>query len=272
MTSRNTTRARDIDRSNACTLLDAGYGEGQLAFEEHKSRTAAAMSARTLGELESLVTDLQLPTALTDTLAAPARPARSPRPALIVCGAAVAVVTGVVAPAVAQLGQVPNPAAPDKYADVAPTVIAPIDTVTAGGIEQFVKKYRDKFGDTLVYDATFYGDYVGLARVVPDAPGREQPYAFRGGFDAGEVTNHSGDEPPFDLAGVDVGALAGHLLGAADSLRVPGGEISHISMEVGRYGPQVSVYVNNEATGASGHMYLRPNGEVAAVYPYSPTG
>ncbi|MGW6374486.1 DUF1707 SHOCT-like domain-containing protein [Rhodococcus sp. NPDC055112] len=290
MASRNTTRARDIDRSNTCTLLDAGYGDGQLDFDEHKSRTSAAMSARTLGELESLVTDLQLPKALTDTLAAPDRPA-SPRRLVLLVGVAVAAVVAAVtltalnkdgpdpapaaaAPVVAPLApNPPAPPAPDKYADVAPVVIPQIDTSTANGIEQFITRYRDKFGDTLVYEATFFGDYARLTRVVPDQPGREQPYSFRGGFEADSATSHSGAEPPFDLASIDLRALAGHLGGAAESLRVPGGVISHISTEVDQDdGPQISVHVNNEATGASGHMYLRPNGEIAGMYPDSPNG
>ncbi|MFC7448501.1 DUF1707 SHOCT-like domain-containing protein [Rhodococcus daqingensis] len=287
MTSRRTTRARDIDRSNTCTLLDAGYGEGQLDFEEHKSRTAAAMSARTLGELESLVTDLQLPAALTDTLPEP-EPA-SPRRLPLKAGIAAAAVA-VAAVALVQLNRdgpdpapaaaaplvpapaAPAPAPPDAYSDVAPVVITPIDTLTAGGIEQFRDKFRKKFGDTLVYDVNFFDDYVSITRMMPGQPDREQDYSFRGGFQADTATSHSGDEPPFDLASVDLNALAGHLLGAAESLHVPGGTISHIRMEVEDGDPQVTVFVGNDATGASGHMYLRPNGEIAAVYPYSPTG
>ncbi|TJZ80157.1 DUF1707 domain-containing protein [Rhodococcus oryzae] len=283
MASRNTTRARDIDRSNTCTLLDAGYGEGQLDFDEHKSRTAAAMSARTLGELESLVTDLQLPTALTDTLTVPNRPAPPRRGALLAGVAAVVVVVGAVtlvlvnqdgpdpapaaaAPAVAPLAPIPPaPPASDKYADVAPVVIAPIDTLTAAGIEQFITKYRAKFGDTLVYDAYFYGDYAGVTRMAPGQPGNEQDYSFRGGFEPDSVTSHTGDEPPFDLASVDLGALAGHLLGAAESVQVPGGTISHIGMQFEEGDPTVSIYVNNEKTGASGYLELSPTGEVTRV-------
>jgi hypothetical protein len=107
---------------------------------------------------------------------------------------------------------------------------------------------------------------------VPGQPGNEQDFTFRGGFDADTPTSHTGDEPPFDLASLDIGALAGHLNGAAESVQVPGGTINHIGVEVDDGDPQISIYVDNDATGASGHMYLRPNGEIAAVYPSSPTG
>ncbi|AQA23010.1 hypothetical protein BTZ20_0124 [Rhodococcus sp. MTM3W5.2] len=287
MASRNTTRARDIDRSNTCTLLDAGYGEGQLDFDEHKSRTAAAMSARTLGELESLVTDLQLPTALTDTLTAADRPA-PPRRGVLLAGVAAAVVAAAVtlvlinqdgpdpaaaAPPIAPVApNHPAPPAPDKYADVAPRVVAPIDTLTAAGIEDFIRIYRDKFGDTLVYDVYFRSDYTNLTRMVPGQPGSEQDYTFRGGFDPDSVSSRSGDEPPFDLASVDLGALAGHLLGAAESVQVPGGTISYIGMQVHGGDPTVSINVNNEETGASGSLELSPKGEVTRVSVYSPHG
>ncbi|MFG1783817.1 DUF1707 domain-containing protein [Rhodococcus oryzae] len=281
MASRNKTRARDIDRSNTCTLLDAGYGEGQLDFDEHNSRTAAAMSARTLSELESLVTDLQLPTALTDTLSVEDRPAQPRRGALlagvaVVAAAAVALIVinqdgpdpapATASPPVAPLAPIPPAApAPDKYADVAPRVVAPIDTLTATGIGEFITKYRDKFGDTLVYDAYFYGDYAGVTRMAPGQPGNEQDYTFRGGFDPDSVTSHTGDEPPFDLASVKLDALAGHLLGAAESVQVPGGTISHIGMQFEDGDPTVSIYVNNEKTGASGYLELSPTGEVTRV-------
>ncbi|WP_051637520.1 DUF1707 SHOCT-like domain-containing protein [Rhodococcus sp. UNC363MFTsu5.1] len=289
MASRNTTRARDIDRSNTCTLLDAGYGEGQLDFDEHKSRTAAAMSARTLGELESLVTDLQLPTALTDTLTVTDRTSPPRQLALKAGVAAAAVVAAAVtlvmvnqdgpdpapaaaAPVVAPLApNPPAPPAPGKYADIKPVVIAPIDTLTAAGIEEFIRKYREKFGDTLVYDVSFFGDYASITRMVPGQPGSEQDFSFRGGFQPDSVSSHSGSEPPFDLASVNLGALTGHLLGAAESVRVPGGTVSHIGMQFEDGDPVVSIYVNNEKTGASGYLELTPTGEVTRVSAYSPT-
>ncbi|WFR73020.1 DUF1707 domain-containing protein [Prescottella defluvii] len=59
-------RARDIDRAQTCGLLDAGYAEGQLDPTEYESRTATAMKAKTLGELDALVSDLQIPEHLVE--------------------------------------------------------------------------------------------------------------------------------------------------------------------------------------------------------------
>jgi DUF1707 SHOCT-like domain len=54
------TRATDGDRNNFCQMLDAALGEGQLSNEEHRQRVIAATNAATLGELQSLVSDLQV--------------------------------------------------------------------------------------------------------------------------------------------------------------------------------------------------------------------
>ncbi|MEU2125293.1 DUF1707 SHOCT-like domain-containing protein [Nocardia niwae] len=57
------TRARDLDRAEASSLLDAAYAEGQLGADEYHDRIAQAATAKTLGELAALTTDLQTPAA-----------------------------------------------------------------------------------------------------------------------------------------------------------------------------------------------------------------
>ncbi|MBC7301668.1 MAG: DUF1707 domain-containing protein [Nocardia sp.] len=68
-------RARDIDRAQASTVLDAAYGEGQLDAQDYHDRVAAAGRARTLGELTRLTADLQSP-AVLDNSAPIERPLR----------------------------------------------------------------------------------------------------------------------------------------------------------------------------------------------------
>jgi Domain of unknown function (DUF1707) len=53
------TRAKDSDRNDTCQILDSALGEGQLSMAEHRQRVSAATNAATLGELRSLVADLQ---------------------------------------------------------------------------------------------------------------------------------------------------------------------------------------------------------------------
>ncbi|MGY2025679.1 DUF1707 SHOCT-like domain-containing protein [Nocardia gipuzkoensis] len=53
------TRARDLDRAAASSVLDAAYAEGQLGADEYHDRIAQAAAAKTLGELAALTADLQ---------------------------------------------------------------------------------------------------------------------------------------------------------------------------------------------------------------------
>jgi hypothetical protein len=53
------TRAKDSDRNDTFQVLDPALSEGQLSMEEHRQRVSAATNATTLGELQSLVSDLQ---------------------------------------------------------------------------------------------------------------------------------------------------------------------------------------------------------------------
>jgi Domain of unknown function (DUF1707) len=62
------TRAKDDDRTKTCQILDGALGDGQLSMEEHRQRVAAATTAATLGDLQSLVGDLQTEDVLPDRL------------------------------------------------------------------------------------------------------------------------------------------------------------------------------------------------------------
>lgn len=53
------TRAKDSDRNDTCQILDTAMAEGQLSMAEHEQRVKAATNAATLGDLRSLVSDLQ---------------------------------------------------------------------------------------------------------------------------------------------------------------------------------------------------------------------
>ena len=51
-------RASHADRDRVVDVLTAAAGDGRLTPEEHEERVAAALSARTLGDLEALTADL----------------------------------------------------------------------------------------------------------------------------------------------------------------------------------------------------------------------
>jgi hypothetical protein len=51
-------RASDADRDRVVAMLNAAMADGRLTHEEHDERVHAALSARTLGDLLGLTTDL----------------------------------------------------------------------------------------------------------------------------------------------------------------------------------------------------------------------
>ncbi|QVI22366.1 DUF1707 domain-containing protein [Nocardia tengchongensis] len=60
-------RARDTDRVDACTLLDSAHVAGELTDGEHADRTAKALAAKTFGELDAVLEDLQIPANLVNS-------------------------------------------------------------------------------------------------------------------------------------------------------------------------------------------------------------
>jgi hypothetical protein len=54
-------RASDADRDLVITMLSEAAGDGRLSLSEHAERSEQALSARTLGELVRLTSDLSLP-------------------------------------------------------------------------------------------------------------------------------------------------------------------------------------------------------------------
>jgi hypothetical protein len=54
-------RASDSDRERVIVLLGEAVSDGRLSHEEHSERMSAALTARTLGELSGLTTDLVAP-------------------------------------------------------------------------------------------------------------------------------------------------------------------------------------------------------------------
>jgi Flp pilus assembly protein TadB len=61
MARRATLRASDADREQAAARLRQASTEGRLAADELEQRLGAALSARTYGELDSVLSDLPVP-------------------------------------------------------------------------------------------------------------------------------------------------------------------------------------------------------------------
>ena len=74
---------------------------------------------------------------------------------------------------------------------------------------------RDRFGDTLLDEATLHDEYASIERAVPHSPDRVMPYSYRGTFESDHSpTTRPVGTPEFDLDALDVPLLARYLAGA----------------------------------------------------------
>lgn len=285
----SSTRARDIDRAQACGLLDAGYGEGQLDPTEYEARTTAAMKAKTLGELDALVSDLQIPDHLVEAALAQA-PARAPRrrvPGRVVAVgvvAAVAVIGTVVfttrgddaAPAPVEnvaAEQAPAPA-PIPAGEPQPIVVEPIDTATADGIAEFLRLFRDKFGDLIVDELYLEQRHASFERMLPEQPHRVQRWDFYRGFEpSGSPTSRSSDTATVDLAAIEIDRLRDLIRDAPSRVGLPAGRIDYIIVRPDPITaePEIGLYVEDPAL-RSGYLYSTFDGRVTYTSAPTPEG
>ncbi|WP_027502103.1 DUF1707 SHOCT-like domain-containing protein [Rhodococcus sp. UNC363MFTsu5.1] len=250
-------RARDTDRVDVCGLLDSAHDDGQLSDFEHRDRTKAAMSARTLTELDALVSDLQIPDKLKGSL--PVRPADPDRRRIQGVAAAVAVA------AVVALGAVVFSTIGDDGAD-APD--RPENVLSAPGLARMIEDLRAQYGDAVVDEATIYPEYARIQRAEPGAPGMYQDIDYRDGLE--EPDSRTGRDPktvPVDLARLDIPAVVGLLLGAPQTLGVATPDSIHMSVESGDEAPEVSMYLSDGRAGTSGHLTAGFDGEVFEIHP-----
>ena len=265
------TRARDLDRSTLCAVLDTAYADGQLDKAEHGLRTTAAMAAKTLGELRALTHDLQVEQALP--------PLREPRPV----GAPPRgrrIVTGLVATAVflsigfgigwvSRSSGSPSAVGPDG-GYVEPVVVAQQGLHSRAGFTALVAAVQARFGSTMIGDATVYPDYAVITMPAPGAPGRAQSFLFRGGFDEpSNAGTRTASDPLVDLGAVQVDPIIGLVAGADQSLAVPDPTNRYVIVDQDEGSPYVSIYASNEF-GESGYLRAGFDGTVMAVHPHEP--
>lgn len=257
-------RARDSDRADTCGVLDNALSDGQLNAGEHKSRTAKAMSAKTIHDLQVLVNDLQIPSRYLDSEVV--RPRLPTPPKSVKAAATVVLVAGV---AGALIGSVSN-------ADTSPlgTDAPMLNLMTGHGVAQFIDDYRAEFGDTIADTVSLHNENATVERVDPDQPGNYVRYTYDGDFNSWSTPSpRKTGTRTIDLSTVDLEVLARLIAGAPETLRVPGGVVDQIRFEYSTIGrttePTVYLYVSNEADD-SGHLETTLSGEPLSVYPFTP--
>lgn len=261
------TRARTADRAATREALDAARADGQLDASEHRAAVELADEAKTLGELATLVAELQQrPTAPTKP-----RTHDLTRITTIAAAALTAIACFVWTVRADEPDPVPATVAAIDYDAAPPLVIPTPSPATLTGFRQVRDDYQAKFGDSVVNELVLHDTHASVQRIAANNPARTEDYTYRGGFarSSGNGSSRQRDQAPVDLAQVNTDALGAALDTAVTELGVPNGEITHLLFEAdSRTGqPSITIFVRGEA-GQYGHMTLTPAGEVVRSYPY----
>jgi hypothetical protein len=255
------TRAKDSDRNDTCQILDSALSEGQLSMEEHRQRVSAATKAATLGELQSLVSDLQ-------TSNAPVQLPNLKKPGAVKGGgwgmrAAVAAVLVVLGIAIGW-GLYGNTSSPLSFTSdsdpgarsdgVAPVVLTPPRQLhSVGGLTGLLEQMKQKFGDTTGYRLVVYPDYASLTRPDPSEDRRELNYTYRGGWGDPSTSSRSADAVEVDLSKFDIKTVIGVLRGASETLGIKPADVTstYLTVDPSRDpttpgAVSVSVYVSSD--------------------------
>lgn len=279
------TRAKDSDRDATCRILDNALADGQLSGEEHRRRVSTAVTATTLGELEPLLADLQVP---DDVRPAPVR--RRRRRDLILVGAGVAAAIAIVAVAFGGGSEGPAPssspipqprpetpvaeshvvlstaAAPDT---VPPAVVKPArDLLTVDGLTAVVDSIRGRFGDTMGYELAITTDQAFLARPDPADDQQKMVYPYRGGWDDPSRRDRSDTDDLTDVAAFDIPATAAAVAAAPATLNIAPADVASTYLDVDYIAEQGGLELLVKITttsGSTGYLYLDPAATVKRV-------
>jgi hypothetical protein len=279
------TRAKDTDRDNTCQILDSALGDGQLSLDEHRTRVASATTAATLGDLQSLVEDLQNANAPVQlpNLKKPSPFKSSGAGAGWGMRAAVAGVLVVLGIAIGWglYGNTSSPldftSDPGAKSDGIPAKVLtpPRQLHSLGGLTGLFEQMKAKFGDTTGYDLTIYADYASLERTDPTEPRRTLRYSYRGGWDDPSETSTSSDAKVVDLSQFDIPNLVGLVRGAPEALGINPAEVETTYIDIKANSDmtappgsiEISIYVSPKF-GNSGYLELNGDGTTKRVsYP-----
>jgi Domain of unknown function (DUF1707) len=272
------TRAKDSDRNDACQVLDSALAEGQLSMEEHRQRVGSATTAATLGELQSLVSDLQnvnAPVQLPTLKSRPRLPAGGGW-GLRLATAAVLVLLGMgigwglYGNTASPLSFETDPGA--KSDGIAAKVLTPPRQLQSlGGLNGLFEQMRQKFGDTTGFEMNIRPDRATLYRPDTEDPRRKLMYDYRGGWgDPYSTTTVDTDDRMVDLSKFNVEQTIAILRGAPESLGIQRRDISDtwIDIEPSKdpatpEAVNIRIYVSSEF--GSGFIDLAPDGAIKQV-------
>jgi Domain of unknown function (DUF1707) len=273
------TRAKDSDRTDTCQVLDSALADGQLSMEEHRQRVSSATNAATLGELHSLVSDLQTanaPVQLPDLKKGPRLPSGGWGMRLAVAAVLVLLGIGI---GWGLYGNTSSPLDltfdPGAKADgITPVVLTPPRELhSLGGLTGLVEQMKKKFGDTTGYRLVAYPDYASLTRPDPGEDRRELSYTYRGGWGDPSTNAKTSDAMVVDLSKFDAKAVVGVLRGAPETLGIKRADVTSTYLIFDQSADPttpgalaLSVYVSSDY--GSGYIELDGAGNVKQInYP-----
>jgi Domain of unknown function (DUF1707) len=270
------TRATDSDRNNTCQVLDSALSEGQLSMEEHRQRISAATNATTLGELQSLVSDLQTHSAPVQlpTLKSPAggwgiRIAVAA--VLVLLGAGIAWGLFGNSSSLSQItstpGTTPNSNAAVATPSTSPTQ-APPQLLSLGGLTGFLAEMRKQFGDTMGYELTVWPDRAVLAR--PDSVNAHKTlswYYSNGGWMSTGTVPIPIDTTVGDLSKFNVQEVMGVLHGAPQSLHVNNATNTYLIIDSAKDDSLTLQIHLSDNDSSSGYIELAADGFVEQIHP-----
>ena len=281
------TRAKDSDRNDTCQILDGALADGQLSMEEHRTRVALATGSETLGDLKSLVSDLQTnkapvqspsksPSKLWAQWAQWAQPGAGSGWGMRAAVAGVLVVLGI-AIGWGLYGNTPSPlnftSDPGAKSDgITPVVLTPPKQLhSLGGLTGLIEQMKQKFRDTNGYRLIVYPDYASLDRPDPQDDRRQLSYTYRGGWGDPTTSAKSDDDRLVDMGKFDIKSVVGVMRGAPETLcmKPPDVKSTYLSIDPSRDpttpdAVSIDVYVSSDF--GSGYIQLAGDGSVKQIY------
>lgn len=272
-------RPKRSDRKKARQVLDRALSDGRLSAEEHQRRVSAATNATTLGELGSLVSDLQpsgAPVQISP-LGPKSRSAGGGWGMRIAVGVVLVLLGmglgwGLYGNTSSPLSFTSDPGA--KPDGIAPVVLTPPRQLQSlGGLTGLIDQTRKRFGDTMAYRLTVYPDYAVIDRADPSDDRRQLSYTYRGGWGDPTDSAKDSDATLADIAAFDPKAAIGILRGAPQSLNIKQSDVktTYLILEPSRDPTAAgtvsgSVYVSTDF--GSGYIQFDSAGNVKQInYP-----
>lgn len=271
------TRATDGDRNDICQALDAALSDGQLSAEEHRERVSRATKATTLGELESLVGDLQVhPTPDRTPVSTPPVSRRvwiAAALALVLVGFGLTwalnrapAPSSTSAPSTSPSGNTSAAGSPSTPMPEIPP--PPPQLLTLSGVTGVLAQMRTQFGDTLGLRLVIYQEHAVLER--PDTANARKlvTWYYHGGSFAiaGPQTAISSRLAVGDVSKFDVQAVLGVVQQAPQTLHIYDANQIYLTIEARKDGGlSMRIHVSDGPLG--GAITVNPDGSVTDISP-----